>query len=376
MKGVYVYGPIGQKLNFGIERKVNGQIKAFNDNCLNFRRIAIHNIKPLSKWQSVLIRLPFAPPYNDVICEWHAEFEDVDFVYIRRQMMSIWRILAIRKIRQRNPGVKIVYEYPTYPYKKEMMKRWFDYPLWLREVACRKFMKRYVDRIVTLSQDEVIDGIKTIPIVNGIDLSLISPITPAQEDGAIHVVGSAQIAWWHGYDRFIQGMHKYYKSGGIREIVFHVVGECLEGEQGDSKLIKMVKECGLEGRVIMHGYRLGAELDEIFNRCHIGLISLATQDKDIYVHSTLKSREYLAKGLPTMATGVTDVFVGTDYKYNLELPVDASMVDMNLVIDFYDKIYGRIPREQIIAEIRSFAERTVDMNITMAPVVKFFKGTD
>ena len=92
------------------------------------------------------------------------------------------------------------------------------------------------------------------------------------------------------------------------------------------------------------------------------------------MHSTLKSRDYLAKGLPTMSTGMTDVFIGVDYKYNLELPMDAEIVDMNLVIDFYDSIYGSMTREEVIAEIRAFAERTVDINITMAPVVRYLKG--
>ena len=105
----------------------------------------------------------------------------------------------------------------------------------------------------------------------------------------------------------------------------------------------------------------------------MGLISLATQDKDIHIHSTLKSREYLAKGLPTIATGMTDVFEGTDYRYNLCLSSDAVAVDMDEIAAFYDAVYGGRSREQVIAEIRAFAVRTVDIGITMAPVVRYLK---
>ena len=78
------------------------------------------------------------------------------------------------------------------------------------------------------------------------------------------------------------------------------------------------------------------KLDEIYDHCQLGIISLATQDKDIHIHSTLKSREYLAKGLPTIATGITDVFIGTNYPYNLELPEDTNNIDIQSIISFYD----------------------------------------
>ena len=128
--------------------------------------------------------------------------------------------------------------------------------------------------------------------------------------------------------------------------------------------------------VLLHGYRTGAELDAIYDRCHLGLVSLATQDKDVHVHSTLKSREYLAKGLPTMATGMTDVFVGTDYPYNLRLPSGAQSVDIGAVLAFHDSIYGATPRREVIARIRAFAERTVDIGIAMAPVIRYLRGEE
>ena len=132
-------------------------------------------------------------------------------------------------------------------------------------------MKRYIDRLIVIGNYNIIDGIKTIPMINGVDMELISPIHPTLEDGAIHIMAIAKIEWWHGYDRFLKGMAQYYQSGGQRGIVLHLVGT---GE-AHASLVAMVKGLGLESCVIIHGYKVGKELDEIYNRCHLGLISLA-----------------------------------------------------------------------------------------------------
>ena len=234
------------------------------------------------------------------------------------------------------------------------------------------FLKRYINRYVAVSNLDKIEGVATIKMKNGIDFDLIPPpINLSPEDRSIHIVAVAKITIWHGYDRFLQGMYRYYKSGGNRKIVLHIVGT----GSGQQKLNEMIKEMNLNENVVMHGFKTGTELDAIYNKCHLGLISLATQDKDIYIHSTLKSREYLAKGLPTIATGITDVFVNTDYKYNLELPMNEKIVDMNRIIAFYDQIYTHATRQQVMTEIREFAERTIAIQTTMKPIIQYIKDT-
>lgn len=83
----------------------------------------------------------------------------------------------------------------------------------------------------------------------------------------------------------------------------------------------------------------------------------------------------MAKGLPTIATGITDVFVGTAYKYNLELPMDEKITDVRRVVDFHDEIYGSRPRKQVIAEVRAFAERNIAVEITMEPIISYITET-
>ena len=68
----------------------------------------------------VFFRLPFGYSLDDPLSRYHKMFDGNDFFYIRRMGMSLNQLLVIRKIRKRNPKAKILYEIPTYPYKKEL----------------------------------------------------------------------------------------------------------------------------------------------------------------------------------------------------------------------------------------------------------------
>lgn len=375
-KGLYFYGYTETSMLFrdtGVEQKVEGQIKALCRAGLSCCQIKFEGRVRPSVIRKVAMRLPFRGPMCDWLSEYRPEFDGYDFYYIRRpNFLSLLHLLAIRKIRRRNPDAVVLYELWTYPIKKELTKRWQDYPLWWKESCYMPLMKRYIDRFVVVGDFTKISGVPAIPMRNGIDMSLIAPCGGRiPDDGTIHIAAVAKLSVWHGYDRFIRGLHEYYRTGGKRKIVMHIVGDgyCRQA------LEEMRLRLGLEENVVMHGYKTGSELDAVFERCSLGLISLATQDKDIFVHSTLKSREYLAKGLPTIATGITDVFVGTTYKYNLELPMDEKITDIRRVVDFHDEIYGSRPRTQVIAEIRAFAERNIAVEITMEPIINYITET-
>lgn len=375
-KGLYFYGYAEACMplrNTGVEQKVAGQIKALCQGGLSCRQIKYEGrVKP-SVIRKVAMRLPFRGPMCDWLSDYRPEFDGYDFYYIRRpNFLSLRHLLAIRRMRRRNPDAVVLYELWTYPIKKELTRRWQDYPLWWKEAFYMPLMKRYIDRFVVVGDFTKISGVPAIPMRNGIDMSLIAPCEGRiPDDGTIHIAAVAKLSVWHGYDRFIRGLHEYYRTGGKRKIVVHIVGDgyCRQA------LEEMRLRLGLEENVVMHGYETGSELDAVYERCRLGLISLATQDKDIYVHSTLKSREYLAKGLPTIATGITDVFVGTAYKYNLELPMDEEITDIRRVVDFHNEIYGSRPRTQVIAEIRAFAERNIAVEITMEPIISYITET-
>ena len=99
--------------------------------------------------------------------------EGVEFLYIRHDHNASPVLIGwLRKVKKL--GVRIALEIPTYPYDAEFAQSPAVRKLKLRidrMFRCR--MARYVDRIVTFSDDTEIFGRPTIRISNGIDFGSI-----------------------------------------------------------------------------------------------------------------------------------------------------------------------------------------------------------
>jgi hypothetical protein len=163
-------------------------------------------------------------------------------------------------------------------------------------------------------------------------------------------------------------MGEYYKNGGTRNIIFHMVGDGMAVPQYH----KLVKEYHLEKHVIIYGNKSGAELDEIYKHSFIGLDGLARHRSGNMTNSSLKSREYTAKGIPFVSSVDID-FADKDWPYVMRVPQDETPIDMNKVIEFYDKVYGNRDCNEVAKEIRSYAESRCDMKVVMQPIIDYIK---
>lgn len=146
----------------------------------------------------------------------------------------------------------------------------------------------------------------------------------------------------------------------------------LLGWRGTCKYKKLVKRCKLEDYVLLYGRKTGDNLDYIYDSMDIALGSFVSY-KNIYRSSALKIREYLAKGIPVVSGCCEDAFEQDEqYKYYLELPNDSIIVDIQLIINFYNDIYETgMEWVQIRREIREYAKRKVDLSITMMPITEY-----
>ena len=104
------------------------------------------------------------------------------------------------------------------------------------------------------------------------------------------------ISEWHGYDRMIQGLHLFQTDHPEIEVHLHIVGE---GPHLD-KIIELVKSEKCENLLTFWGRREGRELDEIFSKCQLGISSLGLHRIGLQEAQPLKSREYIARGLPLL----------------------------------------------------------------------------
>lgn len=287
------------------------------------------------------------------------------FCYVRYGRSNKKYIEMLKKMRE--VGARTVLEIPTFPYDREYTHAIKDELIKFFDLRYRMKLHYYVEKVATFSQDREIFGIPCIRIVNGICVGGIPVRHPIAASDQIHLIGVATLSKFHGYDRVISGLAKYYREGGNRDVVFHLVGDGKELPRYRTT----VQNNHLESHVIFHGFQSGKALDDIFNLCDIGIECLGCHRKGIYLSSSLKSREYAARGLPMITSCKIDVFP-EDYPYLLKIPEDDSPVDIETVIRFHDKIYREKTEKDVVGEIRAFAERHCDMERTMQPVIQAF----
>lgn len=271
-----------------------------------------------------------------------------EIVYIRYvYMANPCFIKFLKKIKEKN--IKVILEVPTYPYDKELVHK--DIIRQIKYFIERKYrdkMCNYVDKIITFSDDDEIFGIKTIKISNGIDPNEIPIIDKnvKKSINEINFIGVAGIAFWHGFDRFILSMVEYYKNNPKEIIKFHIVGD------GDKEVVnnlkKLVKENKLEDYVTFYGYKSGKKLDDIYNDSDIAIGSLGFFRTGDIMGSTLKVREYCARGIPFII-GYKDISLNKELKFYYEVSNDETLLDLNKILEWYENL--NVKSE----EIRKFA---------------------
>ncbi|MGN0257410.1 MAG: glycosyltransferase family 1 protein [Bacteroides sp.] len=228
-----------------------------------------------------------------------------------------------------NLNVKIVVEIPTYPYDQEYINRKIG--IWIERHYRHQFY-RYIDRIVTFSNDDEIFSCPTIRISNGIDFSQIPLRTKLHDiSKELHLVAVAEIHYWHGYDRLIEGLHRYYLSNPEYKVYFHLAGP-ISGEREQHEVADAVTRYHLEEYVSLYGPLHGEVLEQLFDKGDFAIGSLGRHRSGITHIKTLKNREYAARGFAFAYSECDDDFDAMPYV--LKVPADESPIDIQQVINF------------------------------------------
>ncbi len=263
----------------------------------------------------------------------------VDAVYCRSfHNANPWTISLFSRLKK--AGIKCVMEIPTYPYDQEYV----GFPLFTRmellvDKLFRKKLARKLERIVTFSSDKEIFGQKTICISNGISFEKIPVRVPAKKtDDTIHLIGVAEVHYWHAFDRVISGIGEYYKNNGKRNILFHIIGGVGDGEMHGSQHAPGFKELidryGISDHIIFHGAMYGDELNHYFDVSDFAIGSLGRHRSGITDIKTLKNREYAVRGIPFIYSEHDEDF--EDKPYIIKAPADESPINMQCIIDYVE----------------------------------------
>ncbi len=266
--------------------------------------------------------------------------EGIELVYARCfQNANPWLIRFFDKLRKK--GIHAVTEIPTYPYDQEFDGFDFHMRMGLKvDQMFRNRLYRRMNAVVTFSDVTEIFGQKTINISNGVDFDSIPlhHLTTTQTS-AIHLIGVAEVHYWHGFDRVIAGVGEYYRQGGGRDIFFHIVGgvhpSYMTGRPQSPGFQMLIDQYGIQDKVVFHGQLFGEELDKVFNQCQFAIGSLGRHRSGITIIKTLKNREYATRGIPFIYSEQDSDF---DHQpYVIKAPADESPIDIRHIINFVDQ---------------------------------------
>ena len=270
----------------------------------------------------------------------YCRLNGIQFVYARCfQNANPFLISFFKKLNQL--GIKSVTEIPTYPYDAEFVGFPFMTRMGLKiDQLFRHRLYQQMNAIVTFSDAEQIFGQRTIRISNGVDMDSISLHDyHVPSDGSIHLIGVAEVHYWHGYDRLIAGLGEYYKNtGNPRQVYFHIVGGVWKSEMYDSMhapgFAELMDKYGIRDKVIFHDQLFSEELNRVFNQCCFAIGSLARHRSGISVIKTLKNREYATRGIPFIYSEQDSDF--DDQSYILKALPDETPINIQQILDYVD----------------------------------------
>ena len=241
----------------------------------------------------------------------------------------------------------------------------------IEKIRGKRFL-RNVDAIVAVTSEIATCELNRIGseaphfvLANGIDVARIPAKKYLAFGGCnlkmISVVGETSI--WHGLDRLLIGMANYQ---GDVDLELDIVGFVT------ADIKHLVKSLGLERRVAFHGLRYGKEIDRIFDETHIAIGTLGIHRKGLKYGSTLKVREYMARGVPFIISHV-DQDVDEDFPLFLQLSSDDSPVCMGELIKFAKRVYGRYG-QAIPIVMRDYAYKKFDYSVKARSLLNFISS--
>lgn len=364
MKGLYIAAiDLNKEEYFGVYKKIQGQLKAFNLLGAKMDSAFIKDLKIIKNGNIIdkaLVKPWYIGFHKLLLQELKKSSLNYDFIYIRFSRNDIYFLKLIKYLSRNN--IKIIVEIPTYPYNEE-----FDYSIKqniyrIIDKYVTNKMHKYVYRIATTNSIDEIFGVKTIQIRNGVDTESIKVVDGTSDKDKINLVGIANLSKWHGYDRVINGIAEYYKENKTKpEVNFYIVGE------GNEKvnLINLTNKLKVNKYIHFVGAKRGNDLDKIVNDMHIGVSSLALFRAG-GGHDPIKTKEFIAQGLPVIV-GYDDKLIDMTLPYILKVPSSEEAINIDEIIKKFNSI------QETSQEIRKYAEKNLSWKSQMNKVIALFK---
>ena len=145
-------------------------------------------------------------------------------------------------------------------------------------------------------------------------------------------------------------MRDYYdkKSPSDKDIYLTLIGESDELER-----IKLSEDyLAVKQYINAPGAKYGNDLDNEYDHADIAVSSLGMHRIGLSEGSTLKTREYCAKGIP-FVYGYKEKGIDESFPFALRVPATDDMLDMKAILSFYEGIKDL----NYIDEMRTFSKK-------------------
>ena len=269
-----------------------------------------------------------------------------DIVIVRNDILM--PLLFIGMIIQRLRGAYVIVDVPTpiFNWIKEIDLSEFKSKIWrLRRTLLIRCVFPWslwpACKIIQYASESIYFSFgikkKTIVIGNGIDVDLI-PIRALYQPcikKEFVMIGVAALAEWHGYDRIIRGIAEYNLSRTPESpnVIFSIIGD------GPIRktLTSLSQSLGVGAFIRFYGFLSGEVLDSLFNNSHVAISSLGLYRVGLSEGSSLKSREYTARGVPFVNSGRDIDFEPTPF-FVFQVTNDNEPIDIFGLINWYENL--------------------------------------
>jgi len=253
-----------------------------------------------------------------------------DIVYLRFETFQPYH----RKLNQRFPVVMELNADDVQEYQVNAKQKFTSKLMYLYHRLTRKLLFGPVKGIVSVTHEIAnLPNVKYynkpyIVLPNTLNLENYEAI-PYEEDREMPnlVFMGSNGVFWHGISKIIE-----LAKNTVGELNFHLIGNIKNDESTSSP------------NITYHGYLSKREFEELFSKIDVGIGSLSFHEKNMYEACSLKTREYLSRGLPIILGYNDTAFLNRELpQWVLQLPNAPDNVELNIaqIIEFARQMKGR-----------------------------------
>jgi hypothetical protein len=207
-------------------------------------------------------------------------------------------------------------------------------------------------------------GVPGMAIANGVALDRVplSGFQPFDGQRLTLFAASAAFEYWQGIDRLLEGLLAYRGPVTITVTLAGHVPHAL-----DALVDRCQRQPGI--RIVCPGPVYGADLDRLQAAATLGIASLGLYRKGMAQACPLKSREYMARGLP-FVYAYADPDLTEPCPFALSVPNTAAPVDMDALIAFARSLAARTG---VSPSMRCFAAERLDWSCKLTAMMAFVR---